>query len=97
MHTAERLVPDPSPSEDESATEKLRKYKSPDMKQIPAQLIQAGGETLLPEIHKLINSIWSKENLPEQWKQSLLYHFTRRYRKTALVIIEAYHYYQLHT
>jgi hypothetical protein len=33
-----------------------------------AELIQAGSETLRSEIHKLINSIWNKEKLPDQWK-----------------------------
>jgi hypothetical protein len=28
--------------------------------------IQAGGETF--EIHKRINSIWNREELPDQWK-----------------------------
>jgi hypothetical protein len=29
-------------------------------------------ETLRSEIHKLINSIWSKEELPDQWKESVI-------------------------
>jgi len=32
-------------------------------------MIKAGGRTIYSEIHKLINSIWNKENLPEQWKE----------------------------
>jgi hypothetical protein len=32
--------------------------------QILAELIQAGGNTLHSEIHKVINSIWNKEELP---------------------------------
>jgi hypothetical protein len=43
----------------------------PDSDQIPAEKIQAGGETLLSAIHKLINSIWNKEELPDQWKESI--------------------------
>jgi hypothetical protein len=39
--------------------------------QIPAELFQAGGEILRSEIHQLINSIWTKEELPEQWKKSI--------------------------
>jgi hypothetical protein len=46
----------------------LEKYKSPASDQIPAELIQAGGAPLQSEIHKLINSVWSKEELPDQWK-----------------------------
>jgi hypothetical protein len=28
--------------------------------------------TLRSEIHKLINCIWNKEELPEQWKESII-------------------------
>jgi hypothetical protein len=49
------LAPDPSPSEYEIAIAKLKKHKSPGCDRIPAELIQAGGETLWYEIHKLIN------------------------------------------
>jgi hypothetical protein len=71
MHTAEALVPDPSPFEVEIAIEKLKRYKSPGSDQIPAELLQAGGEMLHSKIHELINSIWSTEKLPEQWKESI--------------------------
>jgi hypothetical protein len=46
----------------------LRRYKSLGIDQIQAELIQAGGNTLCTEIHRLINSIWNKEELPQQWK-----------------------------
>jgi hypothetical protein len=46
-------------------------YKSPDSDEIPVEMIQVGSETILSEIHKLINSIWNKEELPEQWKESI--------------------------
>jgi hypothetical protein len=32
------------------------------------QLIQAGDETLESVIHKLINSIWNEEEMPDHWK-----------------------------
>jgi hypothetical protein len=38
---------------------------------VAAELIQVGGEILRPEIHKLINSILNKEELPDQWKESI--------------------------
>jgi len=47
--------------------EKLTKHKSLGTDQIPAELIKAGGRTIHSEIHKLINSIWNKEELLEQW------------------------------
>jgi hypothetical protein len=66
VHMAEPLVSGPSRLEVETAIAKLKKYKSPGSDQIPAELIQAGGEMLLSAIHKLINSIWNEEELPDQ-------------------------------
>jgi hypothetical protein len=66
IHTAEPLVPEPSNSEFEMAIEKLKRHKSPAIDQIPAELNKAGGRTIRSEIHKLINSIWNKEEFPEQ-------------------------------
>jgi hypothetical protein len=43
IHTAEPLVPDPSSSEVEIAIENLKRYKSPGIDQILAELIQARG------------------------------------------------------
>jgi hypothetical protein len=37
-----------------------------------AELIQAGVNTLRSEIHKLINSIWNNEELPQKWKESII-------------------------
>jgi hypothetical protein len=66
---AEPLVPGPSRLEFEIAIAKFRKYKSTVSDQIPAELIEAGGEMLLFAIHKLINSAWNREELPDQWKE----------------------------
>jgi hypothetical protein len=57
IHTAEAFVPEPCTSEVEVAIGKLERYKSPDVDQIPAELIQTGVETLHSEIHKLIKLI----------------------------------------
>jgi hypothetical protein len=35
-------------------------------------LIKVGGETLCSETHKLIHSIWNKEELSQQWKESVV-------------------------
>jgi hypothetical protein len=72
MHTAEPLVPEPSASEIEVANWKLKRYKFQGVDQIPAGLIQAGGETLRSEIHKLIKLMRNKEELPHQWKESIV-------------------------
>jgi hypothetical protein len=69
-HTAEALVPEPSLVEVEIAIGKLRRHKSPGTDQNLAELIKAGGETLYYEIHRLICSVWTKEELPQQRKES---------------------------
>ena len=56
----------------EMATEILKRHKSPGIDSITAELIKAGGRTFHSEIHKLINSIWNKEELPEQWKKYII-------------------------
>jgi hypothetical protein len=93
MHTAEPLVPQHSVSEVEVAIGKHKMYKSPSVDQIPAELIQAGEETLHLDIHKLIKLIWNKEEFPHQWKESVVLPV----HKMGVVIIEAYHCCQLHT
>jgi hypothetical protein len=60
----------------------MKKYKSPGSNQIPAELSQAGGETLLSAIHKLINSIWNKEGLPDKWMKSITVPITKKGDKT---------------
>jgi hypothetical protein len=81
-HTAEPLVPEPSTSEVEMAIDKLRRHKSPDTDPISAELIKAGGRTILYEIHKLINSIWNKEESSEQWKESIIVTICKKGDKT---------------
>jgi hypothetical protein len=72
IHTAEPLVPELIVSEFEMAVEKVKTNKSPGTDNIPAELMKAGGRTIRSEIHKLINSIWYKEELPEEWKKSII-------------------------
>jgi hypothetical protein len=97
VHTAEPLVPGPSHLEVEIATAKLKKYKSPGSDQIPAELIQAGGEILLRVIHKLNNSVWNRKNCLIRGRSLLLYQFTKTVIKWTVIIIMGYHCYQLHT
>jgi hypothetical protein len=66
------LVPGPNSLEVEIAIAKLKKYKSRGNDQIPAELIHAGGKILLSAIHNLINSVWNKEELPDQWKEPII-------------------------
>ena len=72
IHTIKPLASESSAFEDEICFEKLKRHKSPGTDQIPAELIKAGGRTISSEIHTLINSIWNKQELPEESKKSII-------------------------
>jgi hypothetical protein len=82
MHTPKPFVPEPSASEVEVAIGKPKRYKPPCVDQIRAELIQAGGDTLSSEIHKLIKLIWNKEELLHQWKESIVVPIHKKGDKT---------------
>jgi len=71
IHTVEPLEPEPSVFEVELPIEKQKNHKSPGIDQIPAELIKAGSRTIRCETHKLIISFWNKEELPDEWKESI--------------------------
>ena len=59
IHTIGSLVPLPSAFEFELAIEMLKRQKSAGINQIPAELFRY-------VIHKLLISIWNREELPEE-------------------------------
>jgi len=65
-------VPELNAFKSEMAIEKLKTHKSSGIDQIPAELIKAGSRAIRSEIHKRINSLWNKEELPEDWKESVI-------------------------
>jgi hypothetical protein len=82
IHMAEPLIPEPSCVKVEIAIGKLKSYKSPGTDQILAKLIKAGGETLYSEIRRLVCSLWNKEELPQQWKESIILPIYKKGDKT---------------
>jgi len=87
MHTAELLIC--RCFEFEIAIEKEKSS---------SDVIQAGGNnTLSSEIHKRINSVFNKEELLYQWKESITVPVYEGDKKVTAVIINGYHCYQLHT
>jgi hypothetical protein len=72
IYTTEQSVPDSSTIRAETAIAKLKKYKSPGSDKIPGELLKTGGEILHSKIHKLINSIWNKEEFSDQWRESIV-------------------------
>ena len=93
IHTAETLVSEQGAFQDELVIEKRESHKSPGIDQIPAELIKAGGRTIRHEIHKLIISTWNKEELHEEWKESIIVYIYKKgdkkecsnYRGTSLL------------
>ena len=65
-------MPEPSAFDIDLAIENLKSHRSPSIDQISAELIKAGGRIIRSEIHKLVISIWNKEELPEEWKESII-------------------------
>jgi len=47
--------------------EKVKGHKSPGTDQIPANFVKAGGRKIRYEFHKLLISVWNKEEFPEEW------------------------------
>jgi hypothetical protein len=72
--------------EDEIAIEKVKRHKLLGIDQIPVEFIKAGGRTIRSELQKLINSIWNEEELPEQWKGSVIVPMYKKVIEQVLVI-----------
>jgi len=65
-------VSEPRAFEFELAIEKLKPHLSPGIDQTPAELIKERGRTIRCEIHKRIICTWNKEELPEEWMESII-------------------------
>ena len=96
IHTEEPLVPEPSASEAEMIIENLTSHKLPDINQITAELIKAGGRKIRYEIHKLLFLFGIRRNCLSRGRSLSLYLFIR-VTKQIVVIIEAYHFCHLRT
>jgi len=92
QQTVEPLMPEPSVFEFEMANEKLNRYISPGIDQIPAEMLKHGGEhCVLRFINLLILLGTIRRNCLSSERSKSLYLFIRR------VIIQAYHFCQLST
>jgi len=66
----------------EVAIEKLKIHKSPHTDWIIAELINAGGRKICSEIIKLIDSLSNEEEVPQQWKKSVIVPIFKKGDKT---------------
>ena len=56
----------------EIAVASLKKGKSSGVDNIPAERVQAGGETIIDVLTEICNRIWRKGECPTPWTQSLI-------------------------
>ena len=56
----------------EIAVASLKKGKSAGVDNIPAELVQAGGETMIDVLTEICNRIWRTGKWPTPWTQSLI-------------------------
>jgi len=75
-------VREPRACEVEMSVEKIKIRTSPGIDQIPAELFKAGSRAIRSEIHKLINSIRNKEELPEEWNKLFIVPIYKKGDKT---------------
>ena len=59
-------------SEVQAAIQALKRNKTPGSDGITAEMLQAGGEQLARQIHKLCNKAWHEGTIPEEWGKSIL-------------------------
>ncbi|CAF3677816.1 unnamed protein product [Rotaria socialis] len=59
-------------SEVNQAIQTLKSNKSPGSDGITAEMIQAGGEQLIHQIHALCNKAWNQGAIPKEWGKSIL-------------------------
>ena len=55
----------------EAAVQSLKKAKSAGVDNIPAELVQAGGEDVIAALTTICNKIWQTGEWPIPWTQSL--------------------------
>jgi hypothetical protein len=75
-------VPELSEFEFEMGIENLKRHKLSGIDEIPAELIKTGKRTIRSESHKPTNNIWNKEELPEEWMESIIVPTYKKGNKT---------------
>jgi hypothetical protein len=92
-----KLVPEPSAFEVEMAIEKIKRYKSPGIDQIPANCLKQGVEHFARRSINLLIILRLRRNCLKSVGSRSLYLFIRRVIKESVVNIEACHFGQLRT
>lgn len=70
--TVEQLLEKPSEEEVKIGLDMLRHGKAPGDDEIVSECLKKGGQGLLNQLHKLMNTIWEQEEIPEAWRISII-------------------------
>jgi len=66
----------------------LKRHEATRVDYMPSELIQAGGGKLYEEIHELIVLIWNMEELPQEWKESIIVPIHKKAIEWSVIIIK---------
>lgn len=59
-------IKEPSKEEVKEALKSLKRNEAPGEDEISADILKAGGDLVINQIHKLIIQVWNEEKLPEE-------------------------------
>ncbi|KAF0714277.1 ribosome biogenesis protein TSR3 isoform X1, partial [Aphis craccivora] len=65
--------PEPTIEEVAKQIKTLKNHKAHGEDGITGEILKTGAENLVKYIHRLINLIWQKEEIPKEWKTALVY------------------------
>src|SRR6218665_370268 len=56
----------------EAAVKRLKRHKSPGTDGITDEMIQAEGEQIVDELHRICKQVWKEGRIPEEWAKSII-------------------------
>jgi hypothetical protein len=72
FQTAQPYIAEPTLQEVNDEILRLKNFKAPGTDNIPGELFKHGGNALCMEMHELVTRIWNDEELPEEWRTSIM-------------------------
>ena len=67
-----------SKGEIRSALTHLKNAKAPGVDNIPPKSLKEGGPCTVEALHRILNFVWEKEEIPDDWKRGLLVKLTKK-------------------
>ena len=67
-----------SKGEIRSALTHLKNAKAPGVDNIPPEAFKEGGPCTVEALHRILNFVWEKEEIPDDWKRCLLVKLTKK-------------------